>query len=284
MGASYATPPNEVKRAIARGGRQRAAGHAHAGSRRCVIKAFGGSAIDYLVAVLDRGLRHRPAGARPGAHQHLVHLPAPQHRDPVADPDPVRARRKSRCAPTRTSPRRPIGWAASTCSRRRPLEARHRLATAAAHHLFAAGEAIVRQDAEGRFDVRPAERPRARHPRAVGPGSGGDSGRRLLRRDVDADRRSPHRHRPRPRRHAGAGDFSARISASWRSPIPRCSITSRPSSRRAAPAWTRRALRGSGAWCPKRSRPSSRACASTCTSNPGPVRHLHPWHPAPKAP
>ena len=46
-------------------------------------------------AVLDRGLRDRSDRARPGAHQSLVHVPPPQHRDPVSDPDSVRAHRRA---------------------------------------------------------------------------------------------------------------------------------------------------------------------------------------------
>ena len=73
-------------------------------------------------------------------------------------------------------------------------EARQALATAASHHLFAAGEAIVQAGRGRRFDVRVAERLRACRARAVRPGSGGHSARRFLWRDVDADRRSPQRH------------------------------------------------------------------------------------------
>ena len=149
-------------------------------------------------------------GARPGAHQHLVHLPPPQHRDPVSDPDPVRAHRRADQDGTARCRRRRSPGRRSICSSRSSAEARHALAMRASHHLFAAGEAIVRQDAEGDSMFVLMNGQRARRARAVGTGSGGDSGRRFLRRDVDADRRSPQRHGQGGRRRRRCWRFQAK--------------------------------------------------------------------------
>ena len=54
-----------------------------------------------------------------------------------------------------------IAWARSICSATLPDESRLTLSRTAQEHIFAAGEAIVRQDEAGRLDVRRAERPRA---------------------------------------------------------------------------------------------------------------------------
>ena len=148
IGASYADPPNDVKRAMLEA-MANSSLVMRAPEPQVVIKNFGASSIDYVAQFWIEDYAHRSNRARSGAHQSLVHVPTPQHRDSVSDPGAVRARR-------RTDPdgaaRRLRGGSTGidqTCSSRLSAEARHALATAASHHLFAAGEAIVRQDDEG---------------------------------------------------------------------------------------------------------------------------------------
>ena len=67
----------------------------------------------------------------------------------MADSDPVRARRGAPSARIAHIDRPPGNWAPSICFARSPPEARRALAAEARDHLFAAGEAIVRQGAAG---------------------------------------------------------------------------------------------------------------------------------------
>ena len=114
-----------------------------------VIKGFGASSIDYLVQfwiedyAIDRMARDQVrTNIWYTFRRHNIEIPWP-------DPDPVRTRRKSRFAPTRTSWPRPSSWHASICSRRKRWKRGTAWRRLPSDHLFAAGEAIVRQDAEG---------------------------------------------------------------------------------------------------------------------------------------
>ena len=93
-------------------------------------------------------------------------------------------------------------------------------------HLFAAGEAIVRQGAEGSSMFVVLRGAVDRRAGAVGPASGRDRRGRVLRRDVDADRRSADGHGARGDGCAGAGDRGRGHAPAWRRRIPGCSNTS----------------------------------------------------------
>ena len=104
----------------------------------------------------------------------------------------TRFRFSSNVTSGRSDPKRHVSaeavWARSICSRRlaggiAPRAVAHREGA----HLRA-GEPIVRQGEGGSSMFVVLERPRPRRARARRAGSGGDSNRRILRRDVDADR------------------------------------------------------------------------------------------------
>ena len=173
-------PPRDGQRA-ARAGGSRSRGR-RPGLRRIVRRLCR--------QVLDRGLRARQPREGPGAHQHLVRVPPLEHRDSLADPGRVPRATNSLSAPTRTSTPRPRSYRPSTCSRRSSPEARRSLARAAGDHLFAAGETIVRQGDHGssmfvilRGRVIVTIEPSGQQVATI-------ERRWVLRRDVDADRRS----------------------------------------------------------------------------------------------
>ena len=87
-----------------------------------------------------------------------------------------------------------------------PEDSRLALSRTAQEHIFAAGEAIVRQDDAGDSMYVILSRPRAGRPGAFGQGSRRDRERRIFRRDVDADGRSAHRHGSRHWRCQSPGD------------------------------------------------------------------------------
>ena len=88
VGASYLTAPNTVKAALEEAlanSPQRAEGAGPRHHARPLRRL-----VDRLPrAVLDRGLRARRGGARPGAHGDLLRVRAPRHRHPVSDSGPV---------------------------------------------------------------------------------------------------------------------------------------------------------------------------------------------------
>ena len=147
VGASCSVPPNEVKRAM-----QEALANSPLLMRdpepQVTIKGFGSSSVDYL--------------ARFWINDYAVDLEA---RDQVRSniwytfrrynieiPFPIQVQYEREELPARTDQQ--IAAAADSLAevdlfKTLPLEARHALASSANHHLFAAGEAIVRQDAAG---------------------------------------------------------------------------------------------------------------------------------------
>ena len=147
VGASYGTPPNEVKRAM-----YEAVANAPLAMRspepQVVIKAFGSSAIDYLVLfwIEDYAMDQL---ARDQVRTNIwytfrrcnIEIPWPIQVAYERDEEPVRTEAHVASAADQL---RSVDLFATL-----PLEARHRLASAARHHLFAAGEAMVRQDAAG---------------------------------------------------------------------------------------------------------------------------------------
>ena len=147
VGASYSTPPNEVKRAV-----QEAVANAPLAMRtpepQVVIKAFGGSSIDYLALfwiedyATDRLARDQVrTNIWYTFRRYNIEIPFPIQIQYERDEEPVRSEGQVVAAAGRLGS---IDLFAT-----QSVETRHRLATAAKHHLFAAGEAMVRQDAEG---------------------------------------------------------------------------------------------------------------------------------------
>ena len=191
--------------------------------------------------VLDGRLRHRTRGARSGAHQHLVRVPPPQHRDSVADP--VQYERERRA-----------GWTSGTSTPPPILAAIDLFAPLAAGGAAWRWRATARRPSVCR---RRSDRPAgcagnsmfvvlSGRVRVVlepsGQEVGGDPGWRLLRRDVDVDRRSAHRHGQAATTCTVLEIRPAQFRGSrWRT--RRCSITCRQLSGRAAPASTRHARR-----------------------------------------
>ncbi len=147
VGASYATPPNDVKRAM-----HEAIANAPLAMRtpepQVVIKAFGGSSIDYLALfwiqdyATDRMARDQVrTNIWYTFRRYNIEIPFPIQIQYERDEEPARSDTQVVAAADRLG-------SVDLFSTQTP-DARHRLATAAQHHLFAAGEAMVRQDAEG---------------------------------------------------------------------------------------------------------------------------------------
>ena len=147
VGASYSTPPNEVKRAV-----QEAVANAPLAMRtpdpQVVIKAFGGSSIDYLVLfwiedyATDRIARDQVrTNIWYTFRRYNIEIPFPIQIQYERDEEPLRTEAHVSAAAER------LGTVDLFATQ--PPEARQQLATAARHHLFAAGEAMVRQDAAG---------------------------------------------------------------------------------------------------------------------------------------
>ena len=148
VGASYSVPPNDVKRGDARSDGQLAAGDARAG-------AAGG---DQELRRARRSTTWRSSGSRTtpsiatARDQVRTNLWYTFRRRNIEIPYPIQIQYERDEEPIRTE--RHVAAAAdhlAAIDLFQPLEreARQALATAASHHLFAAGEAIVRQDAEG---------------------------------------------------------------------------------------------------------------------------------------
>ena len=113
-----------------------------------VIKAFGGSSIDYLALfwiadyATDRQARDQVrTNIWYTFRRYHIEIPWPIQIQYERDEEPVRTEAHVVAAAERLG-------AIDLFATQTP-ETRHRLATAAKHHLFAAGEAMVRQDAEG---------------------------------------------------------------------------------------------------------------------------------------
>ncbi len=147
VGASYGSPPNAVKRALLE-----AIANAPLVMRspepQVVIEAFGGSAIEYLAQfwiedyAADRtALDQVRTNIWYTFRRHNIEIPWPIQIQYERDEEPVRTEAHVAAAAERLGS---IDLFAT-----QTVDTRHRLATSAAHHLFAVGEAMVRQDAEG---------------------------------------------------------------------------------------------------------------------------------------
>ena len=147
VGASYTVPPNDVKRAI-----QEAIANSPlvmtAPEPQVMIKGFGASAIDYLAQfwiedyAIDRSARDQVrTNLWYSFRRHNIEIPWPIQIQYERTEEPVRSEKDVAAAADH------LGGISLFA----PLtaEARHALAASAKHHLFAAGEAIVRQNAEG---------------------------------------------------------------------------------------------------------------------------------------
>ncbi len=147
VGASYTTPPNEVKRAVLE-----AIANAPLAMRtpapQVVVKGFGGSSIDYLALfwiedyASDRLARDQVrTNIWYTFRRHNIEIPWPIQIQYERDEAPVRTEAHVVAAADRLG--------AIDLFATQTVDTRHRLAMAATHCLFAAGEAMVRQDAAG---------------------------------------------------------------------------------------------------------------------------------------
>ncbi len=147
VGASYSTPPNEVKRAV-----QEALANSplvmKAPEPQVVIKGFGGSAIDYLAQfwiedyAIDRAARDQVrTNLWYTFRRHKIEMPYPIQIQYERDEEPLRTDQHVAAAAGRLAA---VDLFASLTQ-----EARHALALSGDEHLFAAGETIVRQGAAG---------------------------------------------------------------------------------------------------------------------------------------
>lgn len=147
VGASYLSPPNDVKRAI-----QEAIANSplamKAPEPQIVIKGFGASSVDYLAQfwIADYAVD------RLARDQVRTNLWYTFRRRNIEIPWPIQVEYSRAEAPLRSDS--DVARAAQQLSAVDLFatlsgEARHLLAAAATHHLFAAGEAIVRQGDSG---------------------------------------------------------------------------------------------------------------------------------------
>ena len=147
IGASYSVPPNDVKRAM-----QEAMANSplvmKAPEPQVVIKGFGASSIDYLAQfwiedyAVDRSARDQVrTNLWYTFRRHNIEIPYPIQIQYERTEEPIRTERHIASAADHLA----------GVSLFKPLdaEARAALARSASEHLFAAGEAIVRQDAAG---------------------------------------------------------------------------------------------------------------------------------------
>ncbi len=204
VGASYLTPPNEVKQAI-----HRAMANAPLvlsdPEAVVMVKGFGASSVDYAAKFwIEDYARDNQAKDQVRTNiwyefrRSNIEIPYPIQIEYSREEQPLRVDSHVDAAATQLS-------AIDLFSTLTP-EARRGLARAAGDHLFAAGEADRPSGRPRQLDVRGPARQRHGDARAIGPAGGHHHERRVLRRDVDADRRSAHRDRARRGRRAGAGD------------------------------------------------------------------------------
>ncbi len=147
IGASYNTPPNDVKRAI-----HEAMANSpmvmRAPEPQVVIKNFGASAIDYVAQfwvedyAIDRTARDQVrTNLWYTFRRRNIEIPYPIQVQYERDEEPIRTDRHVAAAADHLG--------SISLFKTLSADARQALANAADHHLFAAGESIVRQDAEG---------------------------------------------------------------------------------------------------------------------------------------
>jgi CRP-like cAMP-binding protein len=147
IGASYGVPPNDVKRAM-----HEAMANSplvmRAPEPQVTIKAFGGSSIDYLAQfwiedyAVDRTARDQVrTNLWYTFRRHNIEIPWPIQIQYERDEEPAVTERHMAAAADQL--------ASINLFKTLSAEARQRLAHSASHHLFAAGESIVRQESAG---------------------------------------------------------------------------------------------------------------------------------------
>ena len=147
IGASYNTPPNDVKRAM-----HEAMANSpmvmRAPEPQVSIKDFGASAIDYVAQfwiedyAIDRAARDQVrTNLWYTFRRRNIEIPYPIQVQYERDEEPIRTDRHVTAAADHLG--------SISLFKTLSTEARHALAHAADHHLFASGESIVRQDADG---------------------------------------------------------------------------------------------------------------------------------------
>jgi small-conductance mechanosensitive channel/CRP-like cAMP-binding protein len=147
IGASYSVAPNDVKRAI-----QEAIANAplamKAPEPQVIIKGFGASSIDYLAQfwiedyAVDRTARDQVrSNLWYTFRRHNIEIPFPIQVQYERDEEPIRTDRHVAVAADHL--------AGVALFKTLDDQARVALSKSANEHLFAAGEAIVRQDADG---------------------------------------------------------------------------------------------------------------------------------------
>jgi CRP-like cAMP-binding protein len=147
VGTGYETPPNDAKRALLE-----AVANAPLALKtpppNVLLKGFGASSLDYQVMfwVDDYGKEREArdevrSNIRYTFRRSGIEIPWPIQIQYERDEQPLRTEAHVATAAERLG--------AVDLFATQPAEARHRLAAAARHHLFAAGEAMVRQDADG---------------------------------------------------------------------------------------------------------------------------------------
>ena len=194
VGASYLTPPNEVKQAI-----HRAMANAPLvlsdPEAVVMVKGFGGSSVDYAAKFwIEDYARDNQA-----KDQVRTNIWYEFRRSNIEIPYPIQIEYSREEQPLRVdSPYRRCGRAAVGD---RSVLAAH--AGSQARPGARGGRSPVRRRRShrpsgrpGQLDVRGPARQRDGDARAIGAAGGHHHERRVLRRDVDADRRSAHRDRP----------------------------------------------------------------------------------------
>jgi CRP-like cAMP-binding protein len=147
VGTGYETPPNDAKRVLLEAVANAPLALASP-PPAVLLKGFGQSSIDYQVMfwIGDYGKERE---ARDEVRTNIWYT---FRRNGIEIPWPIQIQYERQEVPLRTEAH--VMAAAERLESvdlfsTQTLEARHRLATAAKHHLFAAGEAMVRQDADG---------------------------------------------------------------------------------------------------------------------------------------
>jgi len=147
VGTGYETPPNDAKRAMLEAIANAPLALTSPGPK-VLVKGFGGSSVDYQVMFwIDDYSKERDA--RDQVRSNIWYT---FRRSGIEIPWPIQIQYERQEVPLRTE-----AGIVSAAERleavdlfsTQTLEARHRLSTTARHHLFAAGEAMVCQDAEG---------------------------------------------------------------------------------------------------------------------------------------
>ena len=185
IGASYSSPPNEVKAAILEA-LQNSPLVLATPPANVLLADFAASAMTYRIQfwIGDYAVDTQ---ARDQVRTNLWYV---FRRRNIEIPFPVQVQYEREEPPLRAEADVVAGAAmlgAVDLFATLPEADRLDLARSAAEHIFGAGEAVVRQGEPGQLDVHRPQRPGPSGDRAVGSGSRGDRSRRVRRRDVALD-------------------------------------------------------------------------------------------------